>query len=187
MTEKELVGIWNYYLSIERDLANTSRYIEPEGQENVHSFEFAKLLILACTEIESVFKAMCSKISNAKAEGTIATYKEKVLGRFPRIIEAEVTIDRLGRIIRPFAGWNEKKLSWWDAYQSVKHNRGNYFSDATYINAATAISALYILILYLAELSGITIYNFQSEYIDSKYGLCYLICNNNQKLPDFQK
>ena len=49
MTEKEINGIWYYYLSIEDDLSNTSKYIEPDGQENVHSFEFAKLLILACT------------------------------------------------------------------------------------------------------------------------------------------
>lgn len=45
-------GIWNYYLSLEKDLDDTSRYIEPKGQENVFSFEFAKLLVLSCTELE---------------------------------------------------------------------------------------------------------------------------------------
>ena len=63
MTKDELLGIWNYYLSLENDLANTSRYIEPMGQENVHSFEFAILIILACTEVESAFKILCQLIT----------------------------------------------------------------------------------------------------------------------------
>ena len=49
MTTQTINEIWNYYLTLEGDIANTSRFIEPSGQENVHSFEFAKILILACT------------------------------------------------------------------------------------------------------------------------------------------
>ena len=55
MTTQTINEIWNYYLTLEGDITNTSRFIEPSGQENVHSFEFAKILILACTELESVF------------------------------------------------------------------------------------------------------------------------------------
>lgn len=187
MTKKELIGIWNYYLSIEQELSNTSRYIEPEGQEEVHSFEFAKLLILSCTEIESVFKMICLSIKGTQVKGDISAYKENILEKFPKITEAEVTINRLGRNIRPFEGWDLKRLAWWDAYQVVKHNRGEYFAKATYLNAVTAISALYILILYLAKLNELTVYNFESKYIDSEYGLSYLICKNNQELPDYQR
>ena len=64
MDKKTLHGMWNYFLMLESDLDNTSRYIEPQGQENVYSFEFAKLLILACTEVESVFKAICFEIES---------------------------------------------------------------------------------------------------------------------------
>ena len=53
ITKEQFTGIWNYFLSLENDLSNTSRYIEPSGQEEVHSFEFAKLIILSCTEAES--------------------------------------------------------------------------------------------------------------------------------------
>lgn len=66
ITEKELSGIWNYYLSLEKDLDNTSRFIEPRGQENVFSFEFAKLLVLSCTELESVLKLLCYERSGEK-------------------------------------------------------------------------------------------------------------------------
>lgn len=185
MTKKELNGMWNYYLSIERDLSNTSRYIEPEGQENVHSFEFAKLLILACTEIESVFKAICLEIESKQVEGNIGSYKGCILKKYPKLIEAEVTITRLEKTVRPFEEWNNSKLSWWDAYQKVKHNRGDFFVDATYLNATMSISALYILILYLAKINNVTINNFQSEYISSEYGLTTIVCLNNKHLPDF--
>lgn len=186
MTEKELNGIWNYYLSIEQDLSNTSRYIEPDGQENVHSFEFAKLLILACTEIESVFKAICYEIKGEQVRGDIATYKETILCRYPRIVETTVSVTRLGKNIEPFSDWPEHSLSWWSAYQNVKHNRGGHFSDATYINAATAVSALYILIFYLAEITNISFRNHESRYIESDYSDPQLLCLPDKKLPDFE-
>ena len=71
MTTQTINEIWNYYLTLEGDIANTSRFIEPSGQENVHSFEFAKILILACTELESVFKLLCLEITGKQPEGTI--------------------------------------------------------------------------------------------------------------------
>ena len=121
MTSQELNNIWNYYLSLEQDISNTSRYIEPDGQEDVHSFEFAKLLILACTEVESVFKAICFKISGEQPPADIGKYKEMILGHYPKIIEASVTVNRLGKEIKPFQEWSKGPLSWWGAYQEVKH------------------------------------------------------------------
>ena len=110
MTRQELDGIWNYYLSLESDLSNTSRYIEPLNQENVHSFEFAKLLILACTEIESVFKSICYSITGTQVTGNMGEYKRTILGKYPRITEAVVSVARLGKPIMPFDGWSHGKL-----------------------------------------------------------------------------
>ena len=59
----ELATSWNYFLSIERDLSETSRYIEPYGQENAYSFEFYKIIMLSCAEIESAFKKLCKKVA----------------------------------------------------------------------------------------------------------------------------
>ena len=187
MTEKEINGIWYYYLSIEDDLSNTSKYIEPDGQENVHSFEFAKLLILACTEIESVFKSICFEIEGEHVKGDIATYKNTILKKYPKIVNAEVSINRLGKTIKPFDKWDETRLSWWDAYQLVKHNRGNHFTDASYINAAMALSALYVLIFYLSEITKIPFANYKSEYISSAYANPHILCRADKKLPDFEE
>lgn len=187
MEKDSLLGIWNYYLSLESDLANTSRYIEPTGQENVHSFEFAKLIILACTEVESVFKLLCMELDSAKECGNIGEYKQMILGRYPRIVDAQVTISRLGRSISPFEDWGNKKLSWWDAYTDVKHNRGKNFCDATYINAVMGMSALYILIFYLAKTANLNFEDYKADYIGSQYAHPAIFCAPNVQLPDFEE
>ena len=186
MTEKELNNIWNYFLALESDLDGTSRYIEPAGQENVFSFEFAKLLILACTEVESVFKAICFEIEKKQVSGNIGTYKHTVLSKYPKIVESCVHINRLGYDIKPFEGWDKGPLNWWDAYQLVKHSRRNYFKEATYINATKALSALYILIFYLSKTTKIDFPDSKSKYIESKYASPYLLCQPSKKLPDFE-
>ena len=122
MTEIEFNGIWNYFLSLELDLANTSRYIEPAGQENTHSFEFAKIIILSCTEIESVMKAICLQISNEE-KGNMGEYKKTILTKFPKIVKARVTISRLGQDLVPFDGWDSGPLSWWDCSAAPHRNR----------------------------------------------------------------
>lgn len=186
MTKQELDGIWNYYLSLESDLANTSRYIEPLCQENVHSFEFAKLLILACTEIESVFKAICSNIEESQTAGNIGQYKEAILGKYPKITEVVVSVARIGRSIKPFEEWSGGRLSWWDAYQNVKHSRENSFELASYINATYAIAALYISIFYLAAINNLEFIDNKSQYIYSSYAHQQLSLHPPKKLPDFE-
>ena len=184
LTKKELDGMWNYFLSIEQDLANTGRYIEPSGQENVYSFEFAKLLILACTEIESIFKEICKKIEGKEA-GNISDYKSVILTHFPRIIESVVDIPRLAKSIEPFKGWNEGPLVWWNAYNEIKHSRGKHFYQASYINATTAMAALYILIFYLAKIYQFDFNDCKSIYIESEYASPYIIGFPSKELPDF--
>lgn len=188
MTAQKLDGIWYYYLSLEQDLANTSRYIEPAGQENAYSFEFAKLLILSCTEVESVFKMICREIEGTDVKGDIGEYKRVILGEFPKIVDAVVTIIRWGKSIKPFEEWSTGKLTWWDAYQNVKHYRGDFFSAATYKNAATALAALYILIFYLAKICKLDIRHRDdiNQYIASDYTIQLLCERPEHELPDFE-
>lgn len=184
MTEKEFYGIWNYYLSIENDLANTSRYIEPAGQEKVYSFEFAKILILACAEIESVFQVICLALDGKKV-GDISEYKRIILSKYPKIVDATVSVSRLGKHIRPYSEWSSGPLSWWNAYQEVKHSRQSNFALATYWNALNAIAALYILIFYLAKIENFDFRGTDSQYIYSKYAGQLLACKAPEDLPDF--
>lgn len=185
ITAEIINGIWNYYLSLEKDLDNTSRYIEPKGQENVFSFEFAKLLVLSCTELESVMKLLCYECSKQK-RGNIGEYKETILEHFPKIVLAEVYISRWDKAIRPFDSWDTEKLFWWTAYGNVKHNREDNFNDATYKNVVYALSALYVSIFYLSSISGVSFPDNESTYIISEYSHKLLSTAPFKKLPDFE-
>lgn len=184
--EKTINSMWNYFLVLEDDMNNTTRYIEPLGNEEVWSFEFLKTLILSCTEVESIFKIMCREIDDTKSAGDIGTYKSTILQKYPKVVDAKVTVKRLGKDIKPFEGWDKGPLAWWDAYQHVKHNRENHFKEATYKNAVTALSALYVLILYLSKIRNFEIDSCYSKYIDSDYALVWLVAKPPKKLPDFE-
>ena len=185
MTQTELENLWNYYLTLESDIANTSRYIEPDGQENVYSYEFAKLIILSCTEVENSLKTLCME-KIGKECGNISEYKNVVLNFFPKIVEAEVYVSRWAKSIQPFFGWNVGKLSWWEAYNDLKHNRGRNFKNATYENAVYSLAALYLLILYLAKVINARISNARGTYIISDYTDKYIVCSPIKQLPDFE-
>lgn len=53
------------------------------------------------------------------------------------------------KYIEPFEDWRlGKPLSWYQAYNNVKHNRKESFSDASFLNLTQALSGLFL--LYLA-------------------------------------
>ena len=181
----EFDNIWNYYLCLEEDMRATSRFVEPLGQESVYSFEFAKIIVLASTESEAVMKKLCKTISGRET-GTIAEYKEIILGQYPKIVEAKVTIHRSNWEFCPLSEWSCARLEWWDSYQSLKHSREAHFKDATYKNACYALSALYILIFYLAEANSIKFESHESKYITSEYCNVYFLARGNKILPGVQ-
>lgn len=186
MTKTELDNIWNYYLTLEADLENTSRYVEPT-QKDVYSFEFLKIIMLVCSEIETVFKYLCNILSDGKKfDANILGYKSIILSRFPKIETAQVYIARANEHVIPFENWSSEKLQWWDAYQDIKHNRGTAFAEATYWNAAQALAGLYILIFYLSGLTDIEFDDTKASYVYSKYSSQLIAGRAPEKLPDFE-
>lgn len=186
MNDTELQNMWYYFLDLEKELADSSRYIEPEGQEDVYSFEFRKIIILACTECETAFKALCEIIDQSKNRGSIGDYKGIILGKYPKLVEAKVTISRWHKTIQPFKKWDTGKLEWWDVHQAIKHDRGSNLKQATYQNAVYTLSALYVLIFYLYRASSKYITELRSYYITSQYAPKYFVGKYDRELPDFE-
>lgn len=182
----ELTTCWNYFLSLDRDLNETARYIEPESQENTFSFEFYKIIMLGCAEIETAFKQVCKAIDSSKKSGSIDKYKEMILSRYPKIEDCEVVVRRWhSRAIRPFDGWSQGPLFWWSAYQDLKHNRHMKLNVATYKNAAYTLAALYVLILYLYRISDQTCKADDSLCFWSSYNPEPYYVRQSNYLPDF--
>ena len=175
--------LWFYYLSISKDMENTSLYVEPREQENVYSLEFCKIIVLSCVELETVLKAICYKAEGGK-HGDIGDYKKVILSHFPKIVEAEVIVSRYEKTIKPFESWNNR-LFWWDAYQTVKHGFGDSFKAGTYKNAVYALAALYISILYYMRITNSKLSTYNNGYLTSDYEDHVLSIGGLKQLPDF--
>lgn len=183
MGDKDSVkSIWYYYLALESDLKETSRYVEPVDQDKVYSIEFYKIIILAATECESIMKLLCKEFTGNEG-GTISEYKMVLLANIPGICSAEVYIPRAkGMRLRPFDGWNGAPLKWWDIYQECKHSRHAHFKDANYETAVYAMGALYILIFYLyKKVGGDYTRLTDSDYIHSSYTSSFRITESGDE------
>ncbi len=181
-----IVDAWNYYLTIEQDLIETSRYVDYNGQENVYSYEFAKIIVAASVEAESLFKTICKEISGKDTE-SITSYKRTILKRTPEIEDAKVYARRMRREIEPFKNWSSGKLRWWTAYTKIKHNRMENMKEATLLNAVTTVSAVYVLLFYLAELNDLDFACYESQYFVSDYGFRPVFYPPAEPFPGFSR
>jgi hypothetical protein len=146
---------WRYFLSLEREFSDSLRYVElTESQLNVHSFEFARLLILTCSELDVVFKIACDSVSPAEKAGKIGPYFSCLIAKYKFVTEA-VRLYRYGRRVLPFEHWTEvSPPSWWTAQNKVKHYRHEEFHQATLGNAMAAMCGLFVVnLMVLNELS----------------------------------
>ncbi|MGB5254248.1 MAG: hypothetical protein WBN68_16170, partial [Sedimenticolaceae bacterium] len=86
---------WRYFLSLEREFTETLRFVEftPE-QQSVYSFEFARLLILICSELDVVFKVICDSSCPDHNADSIGKYYSCIARKYAPESE-RVRVDRL--------------------------------------------------------------------------------------------
>lgn len=175
---------WSYYMSVEKMLKNTSQYVSPSKlNENTYSDEFMKIILLSCSEIDSLLKVLCKhKNVNIDDKKYNMSVYAKVLLQYEMIKEMAyspehtTSINEKSIIMFPFKELSEKEtyggLSWWKDYQKLKHNRLENAERGTLKNAVAAISAHYIILRLLmdtlSESSG-------REYVKEHYWSDYLI------------
>jgi len=133
---------WNYFIAIEEDLENLSRYIDlREDNFGTYSIETAKILMTASQEVDVLLKAICRR-HRAKAE-SIGDYYDLMKKKHPAIFDAEVELVHHGLVRVPYAGWTKGHPPvWWTANNDVKHARDTNFSSASLANVIDSVSAL---------------------------------------------
>lgn len=136
---------WRYFLSLEREFCDTLRYVEfTPAQQNVYSFEYARLLILVCSELDVLFKVICTSVEPSNDADSIEKYFACVTTKY-RVQSEVVRVDRYSSRIAPFEHWNEHAPpSWWTAHNKVKHHRHEHFEQATLSNTLQALSGLFV-------------------------------------------
>jgi len=141
---------WNYFLAIEKDLENLSRYIE-FASENLGTFsiELTHILLSASSEVDVIMKQLCSLISPTQATNNINEYKNIIQMHIPTFINEEIYIDRFGLSYKPWDNWRgAHNPDWWRSYNKVKHQRNSYFNEANLQNTINAVGALHLTVVY---------------------------------------
>ena len=148
---------WNYFIALERDLEEVSRYIEfTKRNFPTYSIELAHLLFAAASEVDVVAKLICEKVAPSKRAGNIDQYRRVLMKELPEIPLIEISVPRYGLKFNPWENWGKSTTpDWWHSYNNVKHQRDAFFHEATLQNALNALGALlaFTYIYYSYELA----------------------------------
>lgn len=136
------------------DLYDIFKVVEPNlNNEKVYGNAFRNIIIRACTEVDSLMK----KVSEDNGlKGNKGKYNTQHYVRFKNILQIDQYTTNFNYIsdledLTPFNGWNEKSptesLSWYNAYNLVKHDRINKKEEATMHNAIESIMAFAIVMM----------------------------------------
>jgi hypothetical protein len=146
---------WDYYLTIERDIIETTRFVEfVPTNYSCYSIEFARIIMSAGTELDMVFKQLCEKIDPNTTADNINNYYDVVIPVFPNIINIQRYIRGYELLLKPFDGWTKgNNPCWWThGYNKIKHERNTYFNKATLENAINIVSGLSIVLFLFYKL-----------------------------------
>jgi hypothetical protein len=127
-------------------------YIEPSQTGlSTYSHKCRELLILACTEVENLW-AQYMRIANASPVGRVFTTNDYVKLLSPLYLnEYEISCKLVSNTysVNPFGNWSPssptQSLPWYNAYNKTKHDREQYFSEASLENCIHAIAAVIVL------------------------------------------
>ena len=139
---------WNYFLALESDIKNLSRYVEfCEENWQTYSIEIAHIMLSVCSEIDVFSKMICSEIGCTPCEN-MRDFREALNPKFSEISNMQVMMPQYGLTFQPWQNWSQnKKPDWWQAYQDVKHNRDLEYPKANLKNLLNAISGLFVLLI----------------------------------------
>lgn len=135
-----------------KDYLDILDYIEPnDNNENAYSHRIYKLFLRTCTEFESNCKSILSANQFSKTDrwNILDYYK---INKAAKLSEYELHLNIWNpniKILQPFIDWNSPtpvSLSWYKAYNNVKHDRNNNFPEANLKNLTLAISGLFTIL-----------------------------------------
>jgi hypothetical protein len=176
---------WNYFISIEEDLARLSRFVEfDQRNEDTFSIELVRLLISSSSEFEVVAKELCSIKDPSKIIKNIDDIRETLISFYNDIFNLEITVSRFGLKYKPLSNWETgRNCDWWRSYNSVKHQRNSNYENANLKNVINSIGALYIVNLYyynaLQESEKGSIVNMEETTLVLKPRPCLIKINRN--------
>jgi hypothetical protein len=142
---------WNYFLAIERDVDELSRYVEfHENNFKCFSIEIARILLVSAAEVDVVCKQVCQAVDANSSADSINNYRDELLRVYPAIPQFKILLPRSGLTLTPWDEWSNNRVPvWWTAYNKTKHDRNSEYEEANLKNALNAVAGLFVIVLYL--------------------------------------
>ena len=139
------------FLQLQQEMKNLFQYIEP-GDNNLKTYsdQIEQLLVLICIEVEANFKAIFKEniYSGQEKDWCMRDYCK--IDKSHRLSDYQVIMpiwDGKKNTFQPFLGWQKSsKLSWYKAYNQVKHNRAELLKAANFGNLMNAFCGLFVVL-----------------------------------------
>lgn len=159
MTRDELSkNYWRYYRMLEEKVIQTANFVDIHpGNFGTFSNEYALLLQSIGAELDNFFKIYCG--FNPADTKNITEYSQSILASYPDIKNQKIKVIGTDIELQPFEQWDVAKpkqsLSWWLAFDNIKHNRSGNFSAANQKNVLNILAALFLLEMKLFKLVAV--------------------------------
>ncbi len=179
---------WQYFKALELSLEDTTRYVEPTfNNYKTYSIEFARTLLIACSEIDVICKLLCQQINSTKSPENINEYRKIIIAKYPNFYKMKIIAPSYGIEFYPWAWWeNNENPYWWKSHTDVKHKRSIYFEKANLINTYNALAGLLCLLFYYYKPEFYELKIMLTEKLFSiENGPAHLVDDFDYNLPDF--
>lgn len=145
---------WNYFLALEDDLGQASRYIEfTEKNFRTYSIELAHLLLASASEVDVIAKGICLQLEPGVSAENINEYKRIITNNINNFADEPVFVPRFGLTLHPWSNWSgNQNPAWWRSYNKVKHERNDHFPDANLKNTLNSMAGLLVAVFHLYRL-----------------------------------
>ena len=147
---------WKYFRLLERDLEESFRYVSPVPEHfNVHSEYFARVIVMACVEIENCLRSFSSKVPGGGTPQAISQFQAVVTGQYPQFTSMKIDMPRFSvQSLEPWAGWSTNTApDWWtNGYNKIKHDRVGHPAAPTLHRAISSVAALLVILLHFYRL-----------------------------------
>lgn len=147
----ELGSLRGQLVNLMHELQNICQTVHPDPATfNVYGHAIRNLLILACTEVEAHWRAVL--VANGVPAARFSTRNYVKLADPLKLREYGVALPYYPWLtpFQPFVGWSSGastlSIPWYDAYNKVKHDREQHFSEATLKHTIDAVCACAIML-----------------------------------------
>ncbi|MBA3634738.1 MAG: hypothetical protein H0W58_18325 [Acidobacteria bacterium] len=102
---------WQHFKALGLSLEDTTRYVEPIlSNYKTYSIEFARILLIFCSQIDVICKLLCQQIGSAKIPKDVNGYRKIITAKYPNFHKMKIITPSYGIELYPWLGGKVMKI-----------------------------------------------------------------------------